>query len=428
MKNITVSKFGGTSLADANQIRKVIEIIKKDPGRKYIVPSAPEGVTDLLYALYAARFDSVLFQKTFQVISEKFNGITKELGLKFNPMSHLIIIRNFPALAFGPDFVASRGEFLMAHILAEALDYQFADAADIIRFTFSGELNIGETMKNHSAFHGAKGYVIPGFYGSLPSGMIKTLGRNSSDISGALIAKLTGATLYEKWTRGVSGVCMADPKIIPEARKIMMTTYRELRELSYSGATVLHNAVIPLLQNLGIPLHVRNTDEPDDEGTVILPDTETLDRKPGLIGMAGRKDFTVFTLTKTLMNNEVGFLRRVCEVFESFKVNIEHTPWGIDTWIVVTESSALLDKTELIAATLGRECKPDRMKVSSNRALICLVGYDLKKSLIFNAVESENIKVRMFDFDEENDISTIIGVDNDDYERATRALYNAFMK
>lgn len=427
MKNITVAKFGGSSLSDANQIRKVVDIIRSDSSRKYIVPSAPEGITDLLYTLHAAPADSALFQETFQIIYKRFNEIIEGLGLCFNAAPYLDTLRS-AAIVSDSDFVVSYGEFLMAHILAEALGYRFVDSAFIIKFDSSGKLDIEETMKNHSVLHGAQGYVIPGFYGSLPSGIIKTLGRNSSDISGALIAKLTGATLYEKWTRGVSGVCMADPKIIPEARKIAATTYRELRELSYSGATVLHDNVIPLLQTLGIPLHVRNTDEPDDKGTIIFRDAEVSGQNPGLIGMAGRKNFTVFTLTKTLMNEEVGFLRRVCGVFENFKVNIEHTPWGIDTWMVVVESDALANNIEHITAALGQECRPDCMKISGDRALICVVGYTLKKSLILDAIESEGIKIRMIGYDEENDISTIIGVRNEDYERATRALYNAFIK
>lgn len=425
--NTVVAKFGGSALSDAKQIRKVVRIIKSNPNMKNIVVSAPEGTTNLLYQLHETAAGTPLFKQTFLQIREVFLEIASGLGLRFNMGPHLKILSR-QAANCNLDYVVSRGEFFMANMMAELLGYKFVDAENIIRFNHAGDLDMEASEEKSFLLHDAQGSVIPGFYGATPHGKIKLLPRDGSDITGAIVARLVGTKIYEKWTRGVPGVCMADPKIVSGAKKIEKITYREIRELSYSGAGILQDSVIPLLQHIGVRIHVRNTEESENTGTLIFPDTEIFDRKPGFVGMAGRKDFVVFTLTKMLMNNEVGFLRRVCEVFESFKVNIEHTPWGIDSWIVLAESGVLADKTGPLTEALERECRPDRMTINSNRALICLVGRDLDKSLIFTALRSEDIKVRMFGFDEENDISTIVGVDNDDYERATRAIYNAFVK
>ncbi len=305
------------------------------------------------------------------------------------------------------------------------------DAKDIIRFDSSGQLDIKATQKNASRLSGWKGYVIPGFYGALPDEKItdksiKTFPRDGTDISGAIIGIVVGVKIYEKWTRDVPCVCMADPKIVPEAQKISVMTFQDLGEMSYSGAKVLHPNVAPLLQNLGIKIRVRNPEHPNDEGTLIVPGDEAPDREPGfVVGIAGRKDFTIFTLYKALMINELGFGRRMLGVFENLKISIENPPGGINTLSVVAKSEALVGKVDLVTAALKRECSPDRMTIVSDMALVCIVGYKLKKSLIFNALDAENIENKMAG---ESDISIIVSVDNRDYERATRAIYDALVK
>lgn len=441
----TVAKFGGTSLANPKQIRKVIRIIQGDPARKYIVVSAPgerekgdKGITDLLLKLYNTPVTDREFSQTFDQIKERFHEITAGLKLNFDPTPCLKVIRKMGATSKTPDFVMSRGEELMARILAKALEpsgYKFVDAADIIKFNTVGEFDLEATKRQIHLLRGAKGYVIPGFYGSIcdEKKTIKTFPRDGSDITGAIIARLVGTKIYEKWTRGVSGVLMADPKIVPEAKNIRQITYGQMRELSYSSETqVLHKDVIPILKSLEIQIHVRGTEEPGGEGTTIFPDTADLDRAPGLVGIAGRKDFTHLFTEKTLMNKELGFLRRLCGVFEKFRINIEQSPGGVDHQGMIAESDALLNQVDLVTAAIEKECAPDRITISPNLAIICTVWHDLMnvpgvEAALFGALAKEGINVRIINKDGRG-TSIIVGVGNDDYERATRAIYDAFVK
>ncbi len=442
MNGDTVAKFGGSALADARQILKVVGIIRADPWRRYIVVSAPGRrsmddwkITDLLYALYQGGTASLSPKDIIQIISKRFRGIARELGLQFNPIFEvgMAIIQNAPDPRYpiSMDFLVSRGEFLIATMLAEALGYEFVDARGIIRFNASGQFDWEATKQNLSWLtEEAKGYVIPGFYGSMPDGTIKTFPRNGSDVTGAIITALVGARLYENWT-DVPGMLMADPAIVPNAEKIGVATFREQRELAYNGASVLHEDVILMMRRAGVPIQIRNVNQPEDKGTFIVPDFQVPQRKAGsIVGVAGRKDFTVITIEKILMNGVVGFIGRICAIFEEHRINIEHMPGGIDTLSVVVRSDALSGKLNLIKTEIERQCEPDSITISPDIALICTVGHAIAHTpgvaaRLFQAVGDAGINVRMID-QGSSELSIIIGVKNGDYENAVRAIYGAF--
>ena len=438
MNGIKVAKFGGTSLADADQIRKVLKIIKADPARRFIVVSAPgkrdqadQKVTDLLYGLHRG-IHGLTSMQIIKIISNRFNGIIKDLGLELDITEDLDLIRRSVCDDRCLDFLASRGEYLNARILAEALGFEFVDALHVIELNALGQFDMEATEQNKALLmESANGYVVPGFYGALPNGMVKTFSRGGSDLTGAIVAALVNADLYENWT-DVSGLLMTDPQIVPSAKKVDVVTYRELRELTYMGARVLHDAVIFPLRKAGIPIALRNTNDLSNEGTVIVPDAQVPQRAAGsIVGIAGRKDLTVITVEKTLMNEEVGFMRRVCAVFERHAINIEHIPGGIDTLSVVIKSESLDDKLELIKREIEDECCPDGLSVSSNMALVCTVGHAIARTpgvaaRLFQSLASAKINVRMID-QGSSEISIIVGIENDDYETAVRAIYDEFV-
>lgn len=438
MSKLKVAKFGGSSLADAVQIRKVIEIIKADPGRKYIVVSAPgkatgcdDKITDLLYTLNEFTSGEPR-EKVVGKISDRFYCIIRDLGLRTYIENTINYIRNYPPESNDVDFLVSLGEYLCAEILAEALGYEFVDAADIVVLNSLGQCDMEATRLNMARLAGdAKGYVIPGFYGAMPNGDIKTFSRGGSDLSGAIIAALVDADVYENWT-DVSGMRMTDPKIVPGAKRIDLVTYKELRELAYMGARVLHESVIFPLREAGIPIHLRNTNDPNDEGTLVVPDIGALRKVPGsVVGIAGRENFTVITIEKTLMNEELGFMRRVCSVFESNGVSIEHIPGGIDTLSVVVRSENVANgKLENIVREINEQCLPDGCGVNTGIALICIVGRAIAHTpgvaaRLFQAIASANINVRMID-QGSSEMSIIVGVENRNYEGAIRAIYAEF--
>lgn len=439
MNGIRVAKFGGTSLADASQIRKVIDIIRADRNRQFIVVSAPGArfkgdlkITDLLIGLYKG-INGFSKEQILEIIEERFRGIVNELGLQFDVASQINTIRSVIKLEVKPDFIISRGEYLSARILAEALGYEFIDAANIILIKNSGQLDMEATLTYRGQLtKRLGGCVIPGFYGSLPDGSIKTFARGGSDLSGAIVAALVDADLYENWT-DVSGLLMADPEVVPNAKRIDTVTYRELRELTYMGARVLHDEVIFPLRGAGVPIWLGNTNRPYDRGTMIVPDTKVPQRKAGsIVGIAGRKNFTVITLEKTLMNQEVGFIRRACGVFEQNGINIEHIPGGIDTLSIVIASESLDGKLDRVKKEIGLECQPDNINVDHGFALICMVGHAIAHTpgvlaRLSQAVASAGVNVRMVD-QGSSEISIIIGVLDADYEKTVCAIYNAFVK
>lgn len=438
--SLVVTKFGGTSLADAEQIRKVRDIIVADPERRYVVPSAPgkrhpkdTKVTDLFYQLYDQINQGRDVPEAEEKIRSRFVEIRDSLDLATDVEGELdAIVANIRKGA-SADYAASRGEYLNGMLMADLLDWEFVDAAGAIFFDREGRYDAGKTMSIlPRILNSLDRAVIPGFYGSLPNGLVKTFSRGGSDITGSIVAQASGAALYENWT-DVSGFMMADPRIVPQARKIDTITYRELRELSYMGASVLHeDSIFPVLE-AAIPINVRNTNDPGNSGTMIVPQLER--RAPGqplITGIAGKKNFTVITIEKDGMNNEVGFVGRVLRCLEKFELSFEHMPSSIDTVCIVLADKRIRGCIEELIDELHVVCEPDSVEVSSNMALIATVGRGMIRQIglsarLFTALADERINVRMID-QGSSEINLIVGVENDDFEKAVRAIYEAFVE
>ena len=374
---IKVVKFGGSSLADARQFKKVGKIIRKDRDRRYVVPSAPgkrspddTKVTDMLYSCYAqALLEEEDSQENFETllgaIRERYESIIRELGLSLSLEEEFRSIRENFTRKVGRDYAASRGEYLNGRIMAEYLGYEFIDAAEVICFDEAGNFDGEKTQKilSERLAHTERA-VIPGFYGAMPDGKIKTFSRGGSDITGSIVAGAVHADLYENWT-DVSGFLVADPRIIENPKEIDVITYRELRELSYMGATVLHEDAIFPVRREGIPINIRNTNAPEDKGTLIV---EATCQKPRFIitGIAGKKDFAAVTVEKAMMNSEVGFCRKVLQVFEENGISIEHMPSGIDTMSVFVHQDELKEMEQKVIAGIHREVEPDVLELESD--------------------------------------------------------------
>jgi aspartate kinase len=434
---VKVVKFGGSSLASAEQFRKVADIIHADEARKYVVPSAPgkrfsadTKVTDMLYGCYELAAKGKDFEKEFAAIKERYYSIIKELGLDLDMEKEFDTVRACFIGKAGRDYAASRGEYLNGLVLAAYLGYEFVDPADMIFFTDNGSFDstrtfaaVGERLK------GIERAVIPGFYGSMPNDTIKTFSRGGSDITGSIIAAGVGADLYENWT-DTSGFLVCDPRVVKDPEPIRTITYRELRELAYMGASVFHeDAIFPVRKN-GIPINIKNTNKPDDTGTFIV---ESTSQKPiyTITGIAGKKGFTVVNIEKDMMNNELGFGRKVLEQFEKYGISFEHMPSGIDTMSVVVHQAEFADKEQEILAGIHRNCHPDVIDIETDLALIAVVGRGMKSERgtagrIFSALAHAHINVKMID-QGSSELNIIIGVSEKDFEKACNAIYDIFV-
>ncbi|KAI3350349.1 aspartate kinase [Clostridium botulinum] len=434
--NTIITKFGGSSLADAVQFRKVKNIITANKSRKYIVPSAPgkrtskdSKITDLLYLCHAHINAGISLDDVFNHVKKRYIGIVTDLELDLNIQSHLDIIKKDLEEGASSDYAASRGEYLNAIILSKYLGFEFVDAKDVIKFNTDGCLNYNETLtllkEKLSSIDKA---VIPGFYGSDSNGNIITFSRGGSDVTGALVTASLNADLYENWT-DVSGFLMADPRIISNPKPISTITYTELRELSYMGASVLHEEAIFPVRQAGIPINIKNTNKPEDKGTFIVEDTLSDDSQI-ITGIAGKKDFTVISIAKALMNSELGFCRKILSILEQHNVSFENMPSGIDTVCLVISDSQLKNKTALIVEEIKRTCNPDTIDVHPNMALIATVGKGMAKqkgvaSKVFTALSEANVNIRMID-QGSSEINILVGIENDKFEKAITAIYNAF--
>lgn len=435
---IKVVKFGGSSLADARQFNKVIDIIKSDPARRFVVPSAPgkrfdtdKKITDMFYELHAKVKSGAAYDDLFAAITSRYNDIINDLGIDLDLSGEFAKIKDDLQQGASADYAASRGEYLNGLILARCLDYPFLDAAQFIFFDENGMFDANKT----NAILGAKlkesaCAVVPGFYGSLPNGAVKTFSRGGSDITGAIVARAIRAMVYENWT-DVSGLLMADPRIVNNPKVIRVVTYRELRELSYMGASVLHQDAIFPVSRAGIPINVRNTNNPQEPGTLILQELSQGDDQDAITGIAGRKGFTVITIEKEMMNTALGFGRRVLTAFENHGVSFEHMPTGIDTMSIVVNESNLDGKLTGILSELKRECQPDCIDVQESMALIAVVGHRMKSQIgvaakIFGALASNGINIRMID-QGSSELNIIIGVECDDFESSIRTIYDVFI-
>lgn len=433
--NIIVTKFGGSSLADSTQFKKVKNIIESDFSRKFVVPSAPGKrfskdfkITDLLYLCHAHVNSSIPLDDVFKLISERYSSIVNELNLSFDLNYHLDIIKRDIESGASVDYAASRGEYLNGLILANYLNIDFIDAKDVIKFNKYGTLNMEETYNLlKDKLVNIERAVIPGFYGSDEHGDIVTFSRGGSDVTGALVAASVNSDLYENWT-DVSGFLMADPRIVDNPKKIKTITYGELRELSYMGASVLHEDAVFPVRTSGIPINIRNTNDPDNEGTLIVSnDTK---HENTITGIAGKQNFTVLSIEKSMMNSELGFCRKILTILEQNGVSFENMPSGIDTVSVVISDANLKNKTEIIVDEIKRACNPDSVVVYPNMALIATVGTGMAYSKgvaarIFTALSEADINIRMID-QGSSEINVLVGIENDDFEKGINAIYKAF--
>jgi aspartate kinase len=436
---VKVAKFGGTSVADADQIRKVEAIVRADNSRRYIVPSAPgkrsatdSKITDLLYLCHQHAQQEVPFEEVFSIIACRYTEIVRELGLSLDLAPHLETIKREISNGTTADYTASRGEYLSGLILAALLSYEFIDPTRIIFFDSDERLDLKKTKEAVEALLSRhERAVIPGFYGAMPDTTVKTFSRGGSDITGALIASGIGAEVYENWT-DVSGLLMADPAIVDDPKPIDTITYRELRELAYMGAKVLHDEAIFPVKYSGIPVLIKNTNSPEDRGTLITQDAGPITHEKTITGIAGKKDFTIIMIEKSLMNTEIGFGRRLLTVLEAHNVSFEHMPSGIDTISLVIEDKQLVHKMGRVIEEIRAECKPDSVEVYPNMALIATVGRGMIHTpgiaaRIFTALYKGGVNVRMID-QGSSEINIIVGVETKDFEQAIRSIYNSFVE
>lgn len=436
MSELVVAKFGGSSLADGEQFAKVKTIVASAPERRrFIVPSAPgkrnsddHKVTDLLLMCYQLSDHNIDFSEVFQMIADRYREIHHSLGLQSDLDGELEEIEAAIDAGASRHWVASRGEYLNGRLLAEYLGYEFVDPAQMIAFSEDGEYDAKTTLSQVAkTLQNKENAVIPGFYGADASGRIITFSRGGSDITGAIIAAGIRADLYENWT-DVSGFLKADPRIVDQPQPIAVVTYKELRELSYMGAAVLHEEAIFPVRQEGIPIRILNTNRADDAGTLIVDDGSEVEFS-GITGIAGKKDFTVISLEKTLMDDENGFFRRLVSVFETNNVSIAHMPSGIDTVSVVVASEDVRFKMNKIVEEIKIYCQPDTVSIEPEIALIAVVGRGMVKTpgvagSVFSALASAKVNVRMIT-QGASELSIIVGVSNEDFKEAVRAIYKS---
>ena len=432
-----VVKFGGSSLANAEQFEKVGDIIRSEESRRFVVPSAPgkrfDGdtkVTDLLYSCYDAAANGGDFEKVLEEIKSRYYEIIKGLGLALSMEEDFQLIKeNFKA-QIGRDYAASRGEYLNGKVMAAYLGYEFVDAAEVIRFDKNGNLDSEKTDKLlNKRLSKCENAVVPGFYGAKDDGTVTTFSRGGSDVTGSLVAKAIKADMYENWT-DVSGFLVTDPRIVKNPAVIETITYRELRELSYMGATVLHEDAIFPVRKAGIPINIRNTNKPEDKGTMIVASTC---HKPvyTITGIAGKKGFVAVNIEKDMMNSEIGFGRKVLEEFEKQGISFEHMPSGIDTMSIIVHQDEFEEHEQKVLAGIQRAVHPDVLEVEGDLALVAVVGRAMKSNRgtaarIFAALAHANVNVKMID-QGSSEWNVIVGVRNEDFEKAIKAIYDIFV-
>ena len=432
-----VVKFGGSSLASAEQFKKVGAIIRADKERKFVVPSAPgkrssddTKVTDMLYACYDLAEQGKDFKKELQAIHDRYQEIIDGLELKLSLDNEFKTIEKMFKEKAGNNYAASRGEYLNGIIMANYLGYEFIDAAEVILFKDDGEFDAETTNQNlRKRLEGVDAAVIPGFYGAYANGTVKTFSRGGSDITGSIVARAIKANVYENWT-DVSGFLITDPRIIYKPEGIETITYKELRELAYMGASVLHEDAIFPVRSEGIPINIRNTNAPDDNGTWIV---ESTCQKPKYVitGIAGKKGFCAVNIEKDMMNSEIGFGRKVLQAFEENGISFEHVPSGIDTMTVFVHQDEFMHKEQQVVSAIHRLADPDSIDIEGDFALIAVVGRGMKSTRgtagrIFSALAHANVNVKMID-QGSSELNIIIGVSNEDFETAIKAIYDIFV-
>ena len=432
-----VVKFGGSSLADSKQFEKVGNIISADESRLYVVPSAPgkrfskdTKVTDMLIKAYEITVEGGDLGEQLKKIKARYDEIIDGLGLELTLDDEFATIKENLEKDPYLDYASSRGEYLNGKVLANYLGFEFIDPYETIFFNEEGKLNDDKTNKVlKKRLEEAEHAVIPGFYGQGKDGRVKTFSRGGSDVTGSIVAAAAGVDVYENWT-DVSGFLVADPRIVEDPETISTITYRELRELSYMGASVLHEEAIFPVRSKGIPINIRNTNRPQDEGTWIVESTA---KKPAytITGVAGKKGFCSITITRALMNSQIGFGSSVLQAFEESNISFEHMPSGIDTLSVVVHEDEFLFKEQEVVARLHRMTEPDSIEIESDLALIAVVGRGMKSqsgtaARLFAALANANVNISMID-QGSSELNIIVGVANNDFEAAIRAIYENFV-
>ncbi len=437
---IKVAKFGGSSLAGAEQFEKVKRIVEADEARRFVVVSAAgkrskndHKVTDLLYLVEAHLKYGVSHEEILSMIEERYVEIRDKLGLSFDVEGEFEVMRRWLTPDVSVDELVSRGEYLNARLMAEYLGYRFVDATELIFFQYDGTVDMEKTCEAiRMAARTGEGLVIPGFYGVMPGGRIRVMSRGGSDITGAIVANAVDADVYENWT-DVSGILMADPKIVKNPRPIRRVTYSELRELSYMGASVLHEESILPVKEKNIPLNIRNTNEPDNPGTLIMESFEQEDEagQHFITGIAGRRNFTVLTIFKKHISSDTRIIRQTLEMLETLKVEVEHITLGVDSFNLMVPTAQVRERIYDIIGDIKRECKPDSIQMTDNIALIASVGRKMVRSpgisgKLLGALGENRVNIRMISQGAE-ELSIIVGVENADFEKTIRVLYDSFM-
>lgn len=436
-----VVKFGGSSLADANQFRKVAAIIKSDEKRRYVVPSAPGKrfsddikVTDMLYKCCELAGSGIDFSETFQMIKDRYNGIISELGIDMSLDKDFDFIAAELKKSPARDFAASRGEYLNGKVLANYLGYNFVDAADVIIFDTKGSLLLDQTVRAvRDRLRELDNAVIPGFYGRTTEGAVKTFSRGGSDVTGSIIANAVKAEIYENWT-DVSGFLIADPRIVENPDVIEVITYRELRELAYMGASVLHEDAIFPVRSAGIPINIRNTNRPEDPGTMIVSDDYDFSGESlryTITGIAGKKGFSTINIEKAMMNNETGFGMKILSVLYENGLSFEHMPSGIDTMSITLSTEKLAPVRDKVVAEIRKAVNPDHIEIEDGISILAVVGRRMKNTRgtvarIFAALAHARINVKLID-QGSSELNVIIGVNEHELPEAIRRIYDMFI-
>ena len=439
---IKVAKFGGSSVADGIQLTKTKQIIEQDPDRRYVVVSAPgkryesdNKITDILYLCKTHIEHNLPYDQLFQVVADRFMAVQINLGVKVDLLRYFDEIRENLKQNPSADYIASRGEYLNAVLVAAFLGYDFVDTKDLIKFDAKGKLLMTETDEAIRAeLEKHERAVLPGFYGSLPDGSVKPFSRGGSDITGALVARAMEADVYENWT-DVSGFLMEDPRIVKNPQQIRKISYKELRELSYMGASVLHEDAIYPARMANVPINIRNTNAPEDPGTMITGEAEAYSDEGEnriITGIAGSKDFTVVALYKNMMSSERGFVRRILGILDDYDINFEHLPSGIDTVSVVMSNQAINGRIDEVLDEFRTRLRPDSIDVFENMALVATVGHGMSfrpgvSAKLFTALAEAGVNIRMID-QGSSEMNIIVGVENKDFETAIRAIYQAFVE
>lgn len=436
--SIKVAKFGGSSLADVSQFEKVRQIVMMDEDRRFIIPSAPgkrdindHKITDLLYLCHEHAQKGIPFEEIFELVCDRYTEIVEGLDLVLDLGPIFLDIKDKILGGYSADYTASRGEFLNGIVLAEYLGYKFIDPANLIRFNDEGRYDSEATLNIiGEVLDGEEAAVIPGFYGARADGGIQTFSRGGSDITGAIISQAVGAKVYENWT-DVSGFMMADPRIVRNPKPIKHVTYKELRELAYMGANVLHEEAVFPVRQAKIPINIKNTNDPEAEGTFIMPNGNDFEDQDMITGIAGRKGFTFIALEKGMMNIELGFGRRLLSIIESKGISFEHMPSGIDSISLVIENSQLDGKLDQVISDIELQLKPELIEIHKDMALIATVGNAMANTpgisgRLFSALGDKSINVRMI-AQGSGEMNIIVGVENKDFERAVQAIYSAFV-